>query len=103
VKLLENSAGLLAELRTARTAMAIERYRLAHGTLPADLNALVPKYLGAVPIDPFDGKLLRYKKKAPKGYIVYSVGFDRQDDNGTKLTPKTPRGANYDVVFAMAR
>jgi hypothetical protein len=102
-KQLGNEAGILAELRTARVAMAIERYRLAHNTLPANLNALVPKYLSAVPVDPFDGKPLRYKKGTPKGYAVYSVGFDRQDDNGTKLTAKTPRGAKYDVVFAMVR
>ena len=50
----------IARLRCAATACAVERYRLKHGKLPKDLNALVPEFMNKVPIDPFDGKPLRY-------------------------------------------
>ena len=45
------------------------------------LGELVPAYLEAVPMDPFDGKEIKYKK-LDKGYIVYSVGEDMIDDGG---------------------
>ena len=47
--------------------------------LPATLDALVPKYISAVPRDPFDGKPLRYDSKKK---IVYSVGYNLKDDGG---------------------
>jgi hypothetical protein len=49
-----------ARLRCAVVAVALERYRLANGRWPDDLAALVPKYLAAVPADPFNGKPLGY-------------------------------------------
>ena len=52
----------IAKLRTARVALAIQRYRLAAGKLPETLSDLFPSYLKSVPKDPFDGKDLRYKK-----------------------------------------
>jgi hypothetical protein len=45
-------------LRSAIAALAVERYRLAEGRWPENLNALVPKYISSVPIDPFEGKPL---------------------------------------------
>ncbi|MDP6439797.1 MAG: hypothetical protein QGH74_09195 [Candidatus Brocadiia bacterium] len=74
-------AGSLAQLRTARGALAVERYRIANGRLPEKLDDLVPEFMGAIPVDPFDGRPLRYKK-LEKGYVVYSVGTDRADDGG---------------------
>jgi hypothetical protein len=50
----------IARLRCAKTACAIERFRLKHGKLPEKLEELVPEFLSEVPIDPFDGKKLRY-------------------------------------------
>jgi hypothetical protein len=71
----------IALARCGRTAVAVERYRLAHGRLPENLAELVPAQLETVPLDPFDGRPLRYKRLSP-GYVVYSVGFDRVDDGG---------------------
>src|SRR5262249_43312778 len=45
----------LAELRSALTALAAERYRLSHGEWPPDVAALVPTYLKEAPTDPYDG------------------------------------------------
>lgn len=61
--------------------LAIERHRKQHGTLPESLDELVPAYLEEVPMDPFDGKRLRYRTEADH-YVVYSVGRDDKDDGG---------------------
>ena len=53
-----------ADIRLCRTAVAIERYRLKYGKLPEKLPDLVPEFLAAVPLDPFDGRNLRYRKGA---------------------------------------
>jgi len=42
-----------ARIRLATTAIAVERFRLACGRLPENLNELVPQFLSAVPADPF--------------------------------------------------
>ena len=72
----------LAVNRAMRIAVAIERYRRDHDErLPNDLQELVPAYLPAVPIDPFNGKEMRFTKDAG-GYVAYSVGSNRRDDGG---------------------
>jgi hypothetical protein len=70
-----------ALLRCAYTALALERYRQKHGRWPDDLPALVPGQLGALPLDPYDGKPLRYRRTG-RGVIIYSVGADVQDNGG---------------------
>jgi len=93
----------IAQLRTARVALAIERYRLAAGRLPDALTDLVPAYLDAVPTDPFDGKELRYEKLGV-GFLVYSVGEDLSDDGGTEKPPRrTKESPTWDVTFIVER
>lgn len=78
-----------AELRTTRTALVIERYRLAHGDEPPDdLESLVGEFLDTLPEDPFDGRPLRYRRLA-RGYVVYSIGPDVRDDDGTERKQRT--------------
>ena len=76
-------ARAIARLRATIAALGVERFRLANGRLPDKLSDLVPKYLDAVPLDPFDGKPLRYKK-LKKGFRVYSIGKDKKDDGGVE-------------------
>jgi serine/threonine protein kinase len=71
----------LAELRCALAALAVERFRLAHGDWPRDLATLGPAFLKEVPIDPYDGQPLRYRRVAD-GVVVYSLGPDRTDNQG---------------------
>jgi hypothetical protein len=67
--------------------LTLRRYRLENGALPQQLDALVPHYISRVPVDPFDadGSALHY---LPKGdsYVVYSIGFDGDDDGGRPTT-----------------
>jgi hypothetical protein len=80
----------------ARAALALERFRLANGHPPAQIAEMVPAFLPAVPLDPFDGRPLRYLPEE-HGYAFYSVGENRKDDGGDD----TP-GKNLDVVFRVA-
>lgn len=96
-------ASNLAYTRVARTALAIERWRLAHnGRLPDSLADLAPGFLPSIPLDPFDEKPLRYKK-SEHGYMVYSIGPDLVDDGGKKRTYPTKESDHYDIVFSISR
>ncbi len=84
-----------AQVDCTRVALAIERYRLAKGSLPKELADLAPRYIDKVPIDPFDGKPLRYKLTEP-GYIVYSIGEDGTDEGGLEKNKVAQKGDPYD-------
>jgi hypothetical protein len=70
-----------AMLRCAVTAVAVERYRLANGRWPDKLGDVTPRYLTAVPTDPYDGQPLRYARHKDV-VVVYAVGPDGRDDGG---------------------
>jgi hypothetical protein len=94
-----------SRLRVARTAVAIERYRLAHtNALPESLESLVPEFLPEIPIDPCDGAPLRFIKRE-RGYVVYGVGSDRADHGGLERQwGGTTSGTKvYDVTFTVER
>lgn len=85
--------------RAANAALAVERYRLAHGDgLPPSLDALVPEFLDRVPTDIFADSPLRYRR-LDLGYVIYSIGPDQKDDGGSLL----PVGDPSDVTFRVAR
>ena len=95
----------IARRRVTWTALAAERFRLAQGRLPTTLDELVPTYLDAVPIDPFDGQSLRYRL-LEKGYVVYSIGTDEIDDGGAERDKKNRRAdgePKQDVNFFVER
>lgn len=71
----------VAEARCVVVALACERFRLARGRWPNDLAELPKELLAAVPLDPFDGKPLRYRT-LPDGVVIYSVGKNGADDGG---------------------
>jgi hypothetical protein len=71
----------MVHLDCAQTVLAVKRYELAHGALPETLEALVPQFLDAVPIDPFNGMPIRFKSKDSQ-FVIYSVGEDGQDNLG---------------------
>jgi hypothetical protein len=101
-------ASTRASLNTAISAVAVERWRLTHhGAIPDLLKDLVPSFLPAVPIDPFDGQPLRFKR-LPTGYVIYSIGADRQDDGGKERPPRSvqiPRDQrnHFDITFTVER
>jgi hypothetical protein len=64
-----------------QVVFALAAYRADRGAYPADLAALVPKYLPTMPEDPFSGGPLRYKREE-SGFLLYSVGPNGNDDGG---------------------
>ena len=68
----EREAREIAQLRLARTALALERYRRQNGgNYPDSLSALVPKFLPEIPIDPSKGEQMQYQKSGA-GYELTS-------------------------------
>jgi len=104
-RVLEVESRAQAHRLAAYCALAVEQYRLATGHLPESLDKLVPQYLDAVPVDPFDGQPLRYRL-LDKGFVVYSIGEDLSDDGG-KEKGKRKRGPGkqqpWDVTFFVER
>jgi hypothetical protein len=64
-----------------QTDLAIRLFQRDRQHLPRTLAELSPQYLPHVPIDPYDGKPLRYRPGS-NDFVLYSVGFDRYDDGG---------------------
>ena len=64
----------------------------------------MPKLLPELPEDPFTGLDLAYRR-TEKGYLVYSVGRDRQDDDGLdeKHKKKSTERKTYDLTFVVNR
>jgi len=66
-----------ANRRILQAFLAARRYELDHGALPDTLEALVPDYLDAVPIDPYTGEPLVYDQTtgaiqtADKNYTIH--------------------------------
>ena len=86
--IIKKEARRVALLRAAQTAIAIERFRLAHdGARPDSLDQLTPVFLPSILDDPFDGQPLRYRQ-LDTGYVVYSIDDDLEDNDGD-LEPKT--------------
>lgn len=71
----------LAGLRAARLAILCEVYRREYGSAPKNLDDLVPQYCDALPLDPFDGKPMKYKRDG-EALVIYSVGENGVDDGG---------------------
>jgi hypothetical protein len=91
-------ARCLANVRLALTAVALEQFRAAHGNrYPGALAELAPDFLPAVPVDPFDGQPLRYRKQ-DAGYVLYSIGPDLKDNGGKQMTAK-----GGDIVFSVVK
>ena len=72
----------------AHTAIALERYRLAHGMLPESLDTLAPQFIGQVPHDIINGQPLHYLRTSDSQFALYSVGWNETDDDGEVVLQK---------------
>ena len=78
---LEEGARSQARIRATLVSLAIRRAKLDGMALPASLHELVPKYLSAIPTDPFTGEPLKYRVDET-GCKIYSVGPGGVDKGG---------------------
>jgi len=99
VKVLSSCLRRVMNIETLRsmtiTAIALKRYHLKHGKYPPDLNALVPEFFPEVPLDPVDGKPLRYKLNSDGTFTLYSVGENGVDDGGNPSLEKGVTSSSY--------
>jgi hypothetical protein len=70
-------------LHSLAAACSVERYRMAHGRLPAALDDLIPAFLPSVPTDPLTGEPLHYKLSDTGSVLVYGTGWNQKDDAGS--------------------
>jgi hypothetical protein len=77
----------IAMLRMLIIKLALRAYELDYNRLPQSLSELVPNNLTAIPNDPFSGASFRFRMESEKddGYILYSIGPDREDDGGKPI------------------
>ncbi len=78
----------------ARIAIALERYRLAHGNFPETLDALSPQFMEKIPHDIIGGKPLKYRRTDDGQFILYSVGWNETDD-GRKVVLTKGGGVDF--------
>ncbi|UCG57873.1 MAG: hypothetical protein JSU70_23785 [Phycisphaerales bacterium] len=94
-----------AEHEAVLTILAIERYRLAAGEYPPDLEALVQDgYIDKVPDDPYsDGPLLY--RRMDDDFVLYGVGENFTDDGGELVRDEEGRPKRWgakdggDMIF----
>lgn len=91
----ESSRRTHAHIRCTIAALAAECSRQQHKKWPDSLGKLCPQFLASVPLDPFDGEPLRYRR-VEDGAVIYAVGSDRTDDNGY-LDPAHPNERGVDI------
>jgi hypothetical protein len=85
--------------------LAIERHRVETGAYPEKLLDLVPRFIPAIPADPWSGGTPNYKRlQTPdglgRGFLLYFVGKDLSDDGASGGPTSTPwsAGAARDFV-----
>ena len=63
-------------------ACALERYRIAHGSYPASLDALMPEYLAELPNSPISGKPMNYSLNPDGTFLLWSPGWELKSLGG---------------------
>lgn len=93
-------------LNEAFIVCGLERYRLAHGSYPETLDALVPQFVEKLPPDIIGGESLHYRRTPDSKFLLYSVGWNEKDDGGepawTTGKPPSVDYANGDWVWTTA-
>jgi hypothetical protein len=87
-KAVEKFVFVQASVDLAQVAIALERYRLAHGEYPASLDALAPQFIERMPHDIINGEPLHYRLTNDGKFVLYSVGWNEKDDGGTVVLTK---------------
>jgi hypothetical protein len=89
----EKVAPVQTDVDLLTVACALERYHLAEGSYPDQLNALSPRFITTLPHDIINGQPLKYRRTDNAKFVLYSVGWNGKDDGGVTATTK---GGNPD-------
>jgi hypothetical protein len=71
----------LALSRLLQTHLAVQLFRNEHGRPPDRLDELTPNYFSQLPLDPWTGKRVIYRREG-EAFVLYSTGPDGIDDGG---------------------
>ncbi len=82
--ILERRCRTECSVAAARLVTACHLYSRTEGGYPPDLQSLVPNWLPAIPLDPYDGQPFRYDTGQR---VIYSVGADLKDSGGSDHMP----------------
>jgi len=66
----------------AAIACALERYRLANGQFPENLEALVPRFISQLPHDVITGGPYKYRLMKDGAIRTLFRGWNEKDDGG---------------------
>ena len=107
----KRSAVCDAMLRCTAVFLALKSHEARHSSLPEHLELLVPESIRKIPVDPFDGKPLRYVRDGVPNldahkWVVYSIGPNCIDEKGTATEAANilgTQGYNADLVWPSAR
>jgi hypothetical protein len=101
---LESAIPIAQEAQTRRelalAAIGLKRHQILKGSLPEDLQTLVPAILKDIPVDWIDGQPLRYRRLEPAEFRLYSVGADGRDDGGD---PTSTNGLSRTLSLSVGR
>lgn len=89
-----------ALLRCTIVALAAERYRRDKQVWADKSDQFCPQYFSTVPLDPFDGKPLRYRR-LKDGVVIYSVGQDGVDNGGKIDRERSGTSPGTDIGFRL--
>jgi hypothetical protein len=82
VKACQRTALFQTKVDQANIACALERYHLARGEYPENLNALVPQFIEAIPGDVIGARPPHYRRAADGTFLLYSTGWSGRDSGG---------------------
>lgn len=87
-----------ANVVLVQAALALKLFKQKNGAYPNALDKIAPEFIEKNPVDPFNGQSLIYRKEG-EGFILYSVGPNLSDDNGTPLPYKGFDAMPHDIVW----
>jgi hypothetical protein len=92
-----NSFQLLpVDIEATESCSALSVFHIRNGRYPGKLTELTPDLIDSVPIDPYDGKPLKYRLTDDGGdFVLYSVAGDFED-NGAQHEHAWQRGRSYE-------
>ena len=75
---------------------ALERHHMERGQYPESLTELVPQFIEQLPVDPINGRPMKYRRTNDGKFLLYSVGWNETDDGGTPaMTSDNPARADF--------
>ena len=88
---------LIARIHITRAGLAVLQDKKSRDALPQTLESLNLKDVS----DPFSGGPLLYRANS-NGFILYSVGPDQKDNNGSPKEKKDKKETDWDIVWSYA-